>query len=227
MKILYLLSVLFLFLSQSIRAQEIEYLTPKLIDLGSVKERQVIKGDIRFVNKGDASLTILGVSTSCGCTAAHLEKRKFASGDTVKISYTLNTQTFQGMIRKPLIVSMDINGHQNAKFIIQADVYGDLTVNPRYIHITSVEMNLDTVITNFVTIQNQSDNPIHIKKIQTSNTLIQVSPQSALIPSGKEHLVRVELRPTNSIRKAIYIMIETDCTSKSRINIPIYVNIKE
>lgn len=57
-------------------------------DFGTVYEAKAMTFDFDFKNTGNDDLTITRVSTSCGCTAAKLDKRTFAPGEGELISVT-------------------------------------------------------------------------------------------------------------------------------------------
>ena len=216
-----------LILTGSILAQQVEYITPNVIDLGRVREGSVIDGKIRFLNVGSNPVSIKWVRTSCGCAVAELEKMKYAPGDTATISFTLNTRGFQGIVRKSVTLSFQEKNLKEKRFIIQANIFSDLQVNPRYIHLTGIEFNPDTVLTEFFTIQNESESPIKLKNIYTNSDMIQVFPQSVVIPPNKEHLLRVELKPRIAGRHTLYVLIETDHKTKPRVNVPVFIYIQE
>lgn len=216
-----------LFAWTSSQAQQIEWLTPRLIDLGRVQEGQVVKGNIRFINKDSASLSVFQVITSCGCTAAQPDKQQHAPGDTVKINYTLNTRSLGGVIRKPLTVYYDCGGQHSEKFILQADVYSELDIHPRYLQFRSNGVNPDTVTTQCFSIRNHSGSPVNITKIHINEDFVSVSPQSATIQQENEVQFQVRCRPKEHVRKMVYLMIETDSKTKPKISVPVYVDMKD
>lgn len=218
---------LVLFFSQSTQAQQLEFLTPRLIDLGRVQEGEVVKENIRFINRSDTDIKISRVSTSCGCTVPKIDKRRYEPGDTATIAFSFNSRGFRGTVRKSLSIYFAGNLPKKTSFTIQAEVFHELDVYPRYFHFTSSKADLDTVMTNFLTIQNHSTNPISITKIHATSDLIRIFPQSAVIPPNREHLVRIEFLPPANRRKTLYINIVTDYEPKPRINIPVFVEIRE
>ena len=65
-----------------IHAQQIQLITPKLIDFGKIQEASPVQGEILFLNSGSETLNINRIRTSCGCTATEIEKNVYAPGDT-------------------------------------------------------------------------------------------------------------------------------------------------
>jgi len=219
-------SGLLIILSTSLFAQQIEHITPKLISLGRVQQGSIVKDEIRFVNKMEIPITVRGVKSTCGCTATEIKKREYNPGDTARIAFTLNTQGFQGRIRKTLTISFQEKAIKDERIVVEAEIYSELSVNPRYIHIKEAHSNPDTVITAFFTIQNESEEPVNCSKIYAISDMIQIFPASAVIPPGKENLIKVELKPLRSGRHSFYVIILTDNKKKPRMNVPIFVNIE-
>lgn len=213
--------------STSLQSQQLKFLTPRLIKLGRIQQGESVKDEIRFVNTGKTPINISGVKSGCGCTATATKKRRFSPGDTATISFTLNTRGFQGLIRKSLTIQFQEKELKDERLIVEATVYSELSVNPRYIHIREAKHNPDTLITTYFTIQNESKDPINCSKIYTSNEIVQAFPPSVVIPPGKENLIRVELKPRQVGRHTIYVIIVTDNKKKPRINVPIFAHIQK
>jgi len=217
----------YLILFASVFAQQVELLTPKVIDLGRVLEGSVVEKSIRFVNSGDKPVKIKHVKTSCGCTVARIERMEYTPGDTAEIFFSLNTRGFHGVVRKSLTLYFEHDDLPKARFIIQAHVYTQFEVTPRYIRFQDVKLNADTVITEILTFQNRSDNAIHVTSIHSDSDLIRVFPRSMVIPPGDESSARVELRPLSGVRRTVYVVIETDYKNEPHVNIPVFIDTKE
>lgn len=73
-------------------------------DFGDVKEGQVKSHVFVFENKGDSSLAIEKVRTSCGCTAALVSDKNVEPGEKGELKVTLNTRGYEGKIAKFIYV---------------------------------------------------------------------------------------------------------------------------
>jgi hypothetical protein len=209
-------------------AQQITMITPKLVDLGRVKEGDVVEGSILFVNAGDKALTIKQVKTSCGCTAANAGKMEHAPGDTAVIDFQLNSRGYGGIMRKPVTVFFEEKNLDNLRYLLQADVFSEFGVNPRYINLGRMALNPDTVVTEFFTMKNESGGPIECKKIYVNKVdMLEVFPTSVVIPPGKEQLMRIDIKPQRAGRFTYYVHIQTDYEKKPRVNVPVFVYIQE
>ncbi len=60
---------------------EIQWLDSSFVDLGKVKEGQVVEVKYRFKNSGTKNLIIANVSASCGCTVPEKPEKPYAPGE--------------------------------------------------------------------------------------------------------------------------------------------------
>lgn len=199
----------------------------KLIDLGRVQEGTSVKSMVRFVNSTGESLSIKRVKSSCGCTAADVPKQAFAPGDTATIPFLINTRGFRGVVRKTLTVHFHEKDIKPERFVIQANVFSELNVEPRYLTMMQLTLNPDTTVTEYFTIKNDSEKLIRCEKIYTTSDMVAVAPEKAEIPPGKEHLIRVEVNPMRTGHYTMYVHVQSDHPLKSHINVPIFAQIRE
>jgi hypothetical protein len=209
-----------------LQAQEIQLITPKLIDLGKVHEGITVDGKIEFVNSGKKPFTVKKIRTSCGCTATQIEKEIYATGDTAQIHFSIDTRGFRRVVRKTITVLFQEEGMENLKYTLQMHVFSELELSPRFISFRHIPLNPDTVITEYFSVQNNSEKSVLIKKVSSNCDLVEVFPKSVTIPPNKEHLLRVELRPKRKEQRSVSIYIETDHKQKSQILQPVYVQIE-
>lgn len=76
-------------------------------DFGDAAQNGTVTHAFKIENKGTKDLRILGVTPSCQCTTAPLERDLVKPGESMDIKATLNTLTFEGLITKTLDVRSD------------------------------------------------------------------------------------------------------------------------
>lgn len=59
----------------------IQWLDSTFIDLGKIKEGQVVEVSFRFKNTGSKNLVIANVSASCGCTVPEKPEKPYTPGE--------------------------------------------------------------------------------------------------------------------------------------------------
>ncbi|RPI18349.1 MAG: DUF1573 domain-containing protein [Ignavibacteriae bacterium] len=90
------------------------YFTEEKHDFGEVKQGPAVLGEFEFMNTGQETLIIKGVTASCGCTSAMVdEKKEFAPGEKGKIKYTFNTEGRNGVNEK--IITVESNDVKNPR----------------------------------------------------------------------------------------------------------------
>ena len=206
---------------------QVKLLHDKIINHGAVKQGEVIKGNIQFVNKGKKPLELEDVRTSCGCTAVKPEKMIFEPGETATIPYSIETKQFTGVIRKTIRLVFKDKSIRPEVIFVEANITTDLVISPRFINFQKVTLNPDTTLNEFIEIQNNSQNQLTIKKIYADNEMLTVFPSDTVIPPGKSHLFRVDLKPAKIGRFNSSITIETDHKNFLSKNIPVFINIRE
>ncbi len=91
-------------------------------DFGKVKQDQVLKHDFVFKNNTAATLNILSVNTSCGCTASQADKKSLEPNESTMISVTFNSKKYAGQIKQFVYVNTDNADSPVVKFVIKAEV---------------------------------------------------------------------------------------------------------
>jgi len=107
-------------------------------DFGRVKEGEVLRHNFRLKNDSGKTMNIKDVTTSCGCTASEVKKKKLLPGESTLIEVKFNSKGYSGLVQQYVYVHTDnldtstplsINGERNQtidkpiiRFIIKADV---------------------------------------------------------------------------------------------------------
>lgn len=72
-------------------------------DFGTIKTNKIYRVDFEVTNNSNAEITILNISTTCGCTVAKYPN-KIKQNSKGIISTTLDTKGLSGNIERRLIV---------------------------------------------------------------------------------------------------------------------------
>jgi hypothetical protein len=76
----------------------------QLFEFGQVKQGEIVKAKFTITNTGEVPLNIVRVEPSCGCTVANYTKEPILPGKSGWVSGEVNTDRFEGEIRKSLNV---------------------------------------------------------------------------------------------------------------------------
>lgn len=85
------------------------YFLSNNIDLGTIKQGDIVKAKFRLQNKGKKDLLIHYVSASCGCTATHWETKPIKPNVVSDIEITYNSTGKLGKQVKEVYVSTNAN----------------------------------------------------------------------------------------------------------------------
>mgnify|MGYP001563067920 CR=1 FL=1 len=126
------LCLIFLFLSFPITGcysqqgnnaiQKVKESDPYTWDFGQVKKGAVLRHAFKLENESNKILNILNVSTSCGCTAFEVKKKKLAPKETTLIKVSFKTRDYSGPTQQYVYVNTDSLDNPVIKYIIKADV---------------------------------------------------------------------------------------------------------
>jgi hypothetical protein len=65
-------------------------------DFGAISNRKAVSQEFTVRNTGQGELSIVGVSTSCGCTTAQIDKQQLAPGETAQLTVTFDPLVHNG-----------------------------------------------------------------------------------------------------------------------------------
>jgi hypothetical protein len=98
-------------------------------DFGEVSDVNPLVHAFEFENTGDARLSIQDVSTSCGCTAAVLQRREFEPGESDSIEVTWKPEGF-GRQTKSVTILSNSEDEPSLKLEISASIQPHLVLTP-------------------------------------------------------------------------------------------------
>lgn len=100
-------------------------------DFGNIDPGSKNLAEFHFTNKGNGTLKITKVQSTCGCSRPELKKRTYEPGEsgTIKVTYTASQRS--GLVRKTLYVLS--NDPQNPKepFYLKAEIVKKVSYEPK------------------------------------------------------------------------------------------------
>jgi hypothetical protein len=78
---------------------------PETHDFGRVKQDQKLAKEFLLRNVGTEDLTILRISTSCGCTAAEPEVKVIRPGASTSLKVIFETRRYEGQVERTVAVA--------------------------------------------------------------------------------------------------------------------------
>jgi Protein of unknown function (DUF1573) len=192
----------------------------KLLDFGVIYRGDPSEGIFIISNKGDSTLRIDDVRTTCGCTAAILDEKVLEPDQQTKINAKFSSDRYKGKVSKNIFVRSNDPKNPITTLTVQAEVKVDLEVSPGMIYFSGLKAG-DKVTRNII-LKNLSDSTITIQEISSTIPAIKVDLSKMKIPPGEEvnlALVVEELKKDMSLSG--YITVRNS-SHQDKISVRIY-----
>lgn len=186
------------------------FLPVEMYDFGTTKQGEKVNHSFAVVNKGDDTLKISGVTTSCGCTAADLPKKEILPGETINIALEFSTTGRVGVQTKYIAINSNDKEKPVVKFTLTGNVVVEETIKDV---LTTPKMEFQTnqydfgvvqegkIVEYIFTFKNTGGADLEIKDIKTSCGCTVANVSGRLIEPGKEGTLRVEFDTSNRFGK--------------------------
>lgn len=100
-----------------------------------------VKGQFHFVNSGTTAVRIRSLKTSCGCTAAKLEKKVYEPGERGILEATFHFSRKQGLQRRLITIVTEEPARSEKVLSIGANVALPLEISPLFVYWQRMEPN--------------------------------------------------------------------------------------
>jgi hypothetical protein len=164
--------------SPKIHVDKMEY------NLGKIYCGDIAEHIFVISNQGNDTLRINNVRTSCGCTAAMLNKKVLAPNEKAQLKATFDSGRFKGEVRKMISVYSNDQNSPILTLYLLAEVTVDLEVTPSQVYLMGLKAG--ERMERKINLKNLSSGPITIKEV------------SSTVPDIKIELSRMKLEPGES-----------------------------
>lgn len=211
MKKLILIIIVISLAAFSLTAQSKMTFKETTIDFGEVDSDASVDVNFEFENTGTDMLIIKNISTSCGCTAATLEKKEYKPGEKGNIPVKFNARGMEGKISK--YVTVTTNDQENIYARLQ--ITGKVTMK----NFAAVEMTPDKIDFGNVSIGKEYSKKIEIKNtgsIELRIIEITLSPETVMefpakdVRPGDTMTVNVTFKPMQEGHFTAFLKIRTN-----------------
>lgn len=107
-------------------------------EMGTVMQTDRPEFDFEFKNTGNATLEIIRVQSTCGCTVPELDKKSFAPGESGKIHVKYDPTGKVGAQHKQIHVFSNDPANPDIALTVQATVEPVVFVEPKVLNFTQV-----------------------------------------------------------------------------------------
>jgi len=132
------------------------------------------KTEYRFVfrNIYQEDVHVVGVRTSCGCTAPKVTKHDLKTHETGEIVATFNTRTFVGQHGATLTVTFDKPYRAEVQLRVAGHIRGDVAFDPPFIDLGNVDLGKGAERT--VRVTRLGSSPWEIRDVRSANSNFEV-----------------------------------------------------
>jgi hypothetical protein len=103
---------------------------PERIDFGLLKQNETRDARVTITNAGDATLEILEIESTCGCTVPELAVTELAPGESTQMEIHFNSKSFQGKQTKYVHVFSNDPRRGSVDLMVTADIKVPLEMHP-------------------------------------------------------------------------------------------------
>lgn len=190
-------------------------------DFGNVKAGELVKYKFMIANNGDDLLKIENVITSCGCTAAALDKKELKPGESVPLGIEFNSTGRSGPQAKYISIMCNDKATPQVRLTVKGNVILEPKKDPSIP--IGARLSLATFQHDFGIVEegkkvqytfnfkNDGDEELKILDIKTSCGCTAAVTESKSYKPGENGTLNVELDTSNRIgRMSLNVSITTN-----------------
>ncbi len=211
MKKVALMALLITLISFSLAADAVMKFKDTTIDFGEVESGKVVDVKYEFENSGAGKLVIKNVSTSCGCTAAKLEKKEYQPGEAGSIPVSFNTRGYNGRVTKTITISTNDAETPYHRLKITGKIilkdFASIEMGPDRIDFENVDIG--KTYSKNVSITNTGTIDLRLLEISHSPEVLPEF-ENKIIKPGKKSEVKVTFKPMQKGRFTTFLKIRSN-----------------
>ncbi len=198
-----------------------EFITPKIQNMGTVLDGDILKGSIVFKYKGSGEFHIQAVNTSCGCTVVEFQKNTYKPGEVISIPFEINTTGFRGPIQKRIAIYYDKPRSSILVFKVRAVVTPLLEYKPSFVRLRLSPDKPAAV--GEVIFKNNSAQPVKITALEIPDKRINATFSSKVIAPHKSEKLTVVFEGVVEDNQRFVIKFQNTAYPEKWFSIPVYV----
>jgi len=198
------------------------------LSFGEIDAGKSVDLEFKFSNAGDETLVIKNISTSCGCTAATLEKKEYKPGESGVLPVKFFSQGYNGKVVKTVTVStndkenvytrLKIEGTVNLKDFANLEVVND--------KVDFKDVNLGKEYKETFKLKNTGSIDLRIIEVTHSPDVFPVFKTKTIKPN-EESEVTVVFTPMEAGRFATFMKIRSNAYRQRMVIIKVSAEVKE
>ena len=188
-------------------------------DFGKIMQGDTAVHRFSFVNKGDDTLKILSVMTSCGCTVVDLPKKDLLPNEIIQLKVEFNSMGKTGNQEKYISVSSNDKDRPLVRLLLTGVVAPELSEAAKNLPLPKLEFTEEkfdfgavkegAILVHIFEIKNSGTQDLEIRNITTSCGCTAAMASSKLLKPGEKGTLKVEFDTTNKNGKLTRVITLT------------------
>ena len=187
------------------------------IDLGVIYNGAVKKARISVRNAGTDTLRILGVQTSCGCTAAKQPKSALRPGESDVVEVEFNSTGFRGKIHKTVTIQTNDPKSPAVNVAIIGDVVDELVPLQGASAVWLGSLQTGKEVEHRVGFKNVSGKTITLRGFKSTSPTITVQMDQKTVQPADSIFVVIKITPLKTDYASEQITLETDSNKQTHV----------
>lgn len=200
-------------------------------DYGVVRYGKMAEAKFEFTNKGDETLVIEKLRSSCGCTKAVHGSSRVEPGEKSEIVASFDTEGLRaGRKRKSVYVQSNDPNRPLVKLSLYADVVREIDVDPPTL--TKRLKVYEAEIVFPVTISNSSKTPLTVSGVEMNGGAegVRLEPQPVVVKPGDKTPFKIALKLPNRGSWRYYmghVILLTDNENEKKVDLRYFLQVGE
>ena len=190
-------------------------------DFGVVFQGEKVEKVFRFANRGDATLTIDRVRTSCGCTAVLLSATRLEPGESGEVRAVFDSTRFAGEVLKTIYVNSNDSLQPLLQLTIKGSVRQEVQITPPLADLGLIQPARAKEVA--IVLTNQGIAPLKVVGTEVLAPDLSVALSAEEIPAGQSLTLTLRAEPKEGrTRLNGYVIVKTDSQRIPELRIPVY-----
>lgn len=191
------------------------------INFGTLLQGDKTEQVFRFSNRGDSTLIIEQVRTSCGCTAALLSSSRLEPGVSGELRAVFDSSRFTGTIQKSIYVTSNDPRQTTTELIMKGMVTSEIVLSPLRLDFGTLSGSQSR--TGILEIANRGQIPLTIREVDVLVPGTTAEVKDRVVLPHKQTEVQVTLKPVPGMaRISGYLILRTDSPRSPELRVPVH-----
>jgi hypothetical protein len=188
---------------------------------GTIAEGSKLEHVFSFTNRGDETLLIERVRSTCGCTGTLLSQKEIPPGKSGEVKIIFNSRGMRGPVVKWIYLYSNDPGTPKARLQINGIVQPEIDVTPARLRLT--DMRPGEMREAFITLTNNSEQPVFLSNLKTVPEALSATLSDTRLPPGASTKIKIRLHvPSDKTHQNGYIHLTTSSPRTPKIRISVF-----